>query len=94
MGNTQGNVTSGVKKQSEGTASYTLYNLVDCKGGGILVELMKKAIKTKNYQELEDTIKKEVTPYLYNGGAGRMVPIQELVMLRNVDRPPNKQVNE
>lgn len=45
----------------------------------------------KDYKELDEAIKAKVPPYLYNNGEGTMVPIAQLTMLRNRDRPPRKQ---
>ncbi|KAI9554266.1 putative transient receptor potential cation channel subfamily V member 6 [Daphnia sinensis] len=84
------NVTSGIKKQAEGAASSTCYKLVDLKGGGLLIELMKKAVKTKDFTEVDRTIVEMVEPCLYNKGAGKMVHIAHLVLLRNRDRAKTK----
>ncbi|XP_035828047.1 transient receptor potential cation channel subfamily V member 5 isoform X2 [Aplysia californica] len=84
MGNTTV-VASGVKNQGDAAAS-TLYQLVDLKGGGELVDLMKVARWTKNYTELDQKIQTEVAPFLYDGGKGRYIPILELVEKRNKDR--------
>ncbi|XP_017298846.1 transient receptor potential cation channel subfamily V member 5 [Diaphorina citri] len=89
MGNTESNVTSGVKKQAD-TSSIQMYNLVDLKGGGLLVELMKKAAQTKNYAELDEAIKTKVEPFLYNKGEGKLIPVSQLVLMRNKERPRHK----
>lgn len=47
---------------------------------------MKKAVQTKNFTELDNAIKTQVEPMLYNKGEGRMIPIAKLVLLRNRDR--------
>ena len=61
-------------------------------GGGSLYYITKRAMVKKDYKELDEAIKSKVTPYLYNGGQGKMVPIAQLTMLRNRDRPKSKQV--
>lgn len=43
-----------------------------------------------NYFQIDEKIKEYVVPFLYNGGEGKMVPIQELVLTRNKDRPRHK----
>ena len=74
MGNINSNVTSGVKEQAAGqTKKFKLYQYLDMKGGGELVELMKKANKTKNYVELDETIKEGLKQFLYNEGNGKKV---------------------
>ncbi|KAK3576060.1 hypothetical protein CHS0354_018329 [Potamilus streckersoni] len=88
MGNTTV-VASGVKNQAD-NASKTLYQLVDLKGGGELVELMKRARWTKNYTELDAKILTEVPKFVYNGGKGKRIPIVDLVMARNKDRQKSK----
>ena len=56
MGNSGGHITSGVKAQAAGT-SKEVYKYVNLGGGGILVDLMKKANKTKDYSEVDRVIK-------------------------------------
>ncbi|KAL3870297.1 hypothetical protein ACJMK2_038373 [Sinanodonta woodiana] len=88
MGNTTV-VASGVKNQAD-NASKILYQLVDLKGGGDLVDFMKRARWTKNYTELDKKICTEVPKFLYNGGQGKRIPIVELVMARNKERRKRK----
>lgn len=61
-------------------------------GAGTLFYITKRAMVKKDYKELDEAIKSKITPYLYNGGKGKMVPIAQLTMLRNRDRPKSKQV--
>ncbi|XP_052249252.1 transient receptor potential cation channel subfamily V member 6-like isoform X4 [Dreissena polymorpha] len=82
MGNTAV-VAQGVKQQGE---ARKLYDLVNLKGGGQLIELTKKAGWTKNYEELDATIVEVVPKFLYNNGEGKKVPIVDLVMTRNKER--------
>ncbi|XP_076766819.1 transient receptor potential cation channel subfamily V member nanchung [Xylocopa sonorina] len=89
MGNTESNVASGVKKQTD-ASSILLYKLVDLKGGGLLVDMMKRATQTKQYAELDHALRTKVEPYLYNKGRGKWIPIEKLVLLRNKDRPKHK----
>ena len=56
MGNSGGHITSGVKEQAAGS-SKDLYKYVNLAGGGILVDLMKKANRTKDYSEVDRVIK-------------------------------------
>ncbi|XP_046383635.1 uncharacterized protein LOC124154144 isoform X2 [Ischnura elegans] len=51
---------------------------------------MKRATKTKQYAELDHAIKTKVEPFLYNKGKGRLIPISQLVLLRNKERPRHK----
>ncbi|XP_049958127.1 transient receptor potential cation channel subfamily V member 5 [Schistocerca serialis cubense] len=89
MGNTESGVTSGEKAQA-GTSTQKLYKLVDLKGGGLLVDMMKRAIQTKQYAELDHAIKTKVEPFLYNKGKGKLFPISHVVLLRNKERPRHK----
>ncbi|XP_078037386.1 transient receptor potential cation channel subfamily V member nanchung [Augochlora pura] len=89
MGNTESNVASGVKKQTD-ASSIVLYKLVDLKGGGLLVDMMKRATQTKQYAELDHALRTKVEPYLYNKGKGKWIPIEKLVLLRNKDRPKHR----
>ena len=49
-----------------------MYNLTDLNGGGELVELMKKANRTKNFKSLDDKIQSNIKQYLYNDGKGQV----------------------
>ncbi|XP_052889305.1 transient receptor potential cation channel subfamily V member 5 [Anopheles moucheti] len=91
MGNTESNVTSGVKKQA-GVSTQALYKFVNLKGGGLLVDMMKRAIQNKQYAEIDHAIKTKVEPFLYNKGKGKYVPVSVLVLLRNRERPRHKQL--
>ncbi|XP_043649036.1 transient receptor potential cation channel subfamily V member 5 isoform X2 [Drosophila teissieri] len=93
MGNTESNVTSGVKKQA-GVSTQALYKFVNLKGGGLLVDMMKRACQTKQFAEIDHAIKTKVEPFMYNKGAGRYFPISKLVLLRNRDRPRTRQLPE
>ncbi|XP_045115765.1 transient receptor potential cation channel subfamily V member 5-like [Portunus trituberculatus] len=90
MGNTESSVTSGVKAQAN--AVVEIYSLVDLNGGGELVELMKKANKSKDYGELDETIRSKIPKYAYDGGLGRCLPIHKMVLRRNKERPPSKEI--
>ncbi|XP_072177868.1 transient receptor potential cation channel subfamily V member 5-like [Diadema setosum] len=85
----------GNKKQVDDNSQETfpLYSLVNPKGGGELVELTREAIKTKNWQPLEDKIRGDaVRRYLYNGGQGRDISIKELVSRRNKNRKEKTEI--
>uniref|UniRef100_A0A182JWK6 Ion transport domain-containing protein n=1 Tax=Anopheles christyi TaxID=43041 RepID=A0A182JWK6_9DIPT len=93
MGNTESNVTSGVKKQA-GVSTQALYKFVNLKGGGLLVDIMKRAVQNKQYAEIDHAIKTKVEPFLYNKGKGKYIPVSVLVLLRNRERPRHKQLPE
>lgn len=88
MGNTAV-VASGVKNQADNKAK-ALYQLVDLKGGGTLIESAKRAGWTKDYSELDQKILTEVPKFLYNNGEGKKIPIVDLVMIRNKERQKTK----
>ena len=54
--------------------------------------IAKRAMVKKDCKELDEAIRAKVLPYLYNGGKGKKVPIAQLTLLRNRDRPKSKQV--
>lgn len=58
-----------------------------------MIELMKQAVKSKDFSQVDKTIVEMVEPCLYNKGAGKMVHIAHLVLLRNRDRPKTKMVS-
>lgn len=60
MGQAESNVTSGVKKQA-GVSTQKLYKLVNLKGGGLLVDMMKRAINNKQFAEIDHAIKTKVS---------------------------------
>lgn len=53
-------MTSGVKKQA-GVSTQPLYKLVNLKGGGLLVDMMKRACQNKQYAEIDHAIKTKVS---------------------------------
>lgn len=61
-------------------------------GGGLFVDMMKRASQTKQYAELDHAIKTKVEPFLYNKGKGKWIPISKLVLLRNKERARYKMV--
>uniref|UniRef100_A0A2A4JGG5 Uncharacterized protein n=1 Tax=Heliothis virescens TaxID=7102 RepID=A0A2A4JGG5_HELVI len=63
---------------------------LDLVGGGLLVDMMKRALQNKQYAEIDHAIKTKVEPFLYNKGKGRYIPISHLVLLRNKERPRHK----
>ncbi|KAF7402886.1 hypothetical protein HZH66_005153 [Vespula vulgaris] len=89
MGNTESNVSSSVKKQTD-TSSIVLYKFVDLKGGGLFVDMMKRATQTKQFAELDHALRTKVEPFLYNKGKGKWIPVEKLVLFRNKDRPRHK----
>jgi hypothetical protein len=70
MGNTSSDVNDSIKAQADSENGPEIYKLVNVNAGGILAQLMKKAIQTKNYTEIDEFIKTEVVKYLYNEGSG------------------------
>jgi len=70
MGNTSSDVNDSLKAQADSENGPEIYKLVNVNAGGILAQMMKKAIQTKNYKEIDEFIKTEVVKYLYNEGNG------------------------
>lgn len=91
MGNKlNSNVSSGVKAQAAGETIF--YRFINLKGGGELVELMKKSNRTKNYKELDERIRDGFKDYMENEGRGKMIHIRELVKARCVEKGINLDV--
>lgn len=61
-------------------------------GGGLLVDMMKRALQNKHYAEIDHAIKTKVEPFLYNKGRGRYIPVSHLVLNRNKERSRHKLV--
>ena len=78
------NVTSGVKAQAAGDTAF--YRLINLGGGGELVELMRKANRTKNYEELDTRMREGFKEFMYNNGQGKIIHIRELVLARCRDK--------
>ena len=51
-----------------GGAGPEFFKMVDISGEGEMVRLWKMAVTTKNYTELDDYIRIEIEPFLYNQG--------------------------
>ncbi|KAK0416395.1 hypothetical protein QR680_012460 [Steinernema hermaphroditum] len=68
------------------TPGADLYKLVDEQGDGLLIPWVKYAKKTGDYGILEEYFDTMVKEFLYNEGKGRLVPVSELVMIRNKQR--------
>lgn len=77
-------VTSGVKEQAAGDTKH-MYKFLDLKGGGELVDLMKKANRTKNYKELDERIRDGLKQFLYCE-EGKIVHIREVIQARCRER--------
>jgi hypothetical protein len=45
-------------------------------------------------KELDEAIRSKIPSWLYNNGHGMKVPIAQLTLLRNRDRPKSKQVSQ
>ncbi|KAF2362077.1 Ankyrin repeat [Trinorchestia longiramus] len=90
MGNTESSVSKGVKAQA--SASLPVYDLLDVNGGGELIDLMKKATKTKDYNELDEAIRIKVGAMAYNKGQGKCLNVHCLVARRNAEKPLSKQI--
>ena len=80
MGNGE-SIGDSLKAQAN-SGSLEIYKLVNMGGTGILVEMMKEALVTKNYKEIDDYIRNDVKKFLYNEGAGEQVPIEKIVLRR------------
>ena len=72
MGNTASDITDNVKAQADAQES-PVYTLVDVKGRGELVKLMKAAKQTKDFGTIDNEIRKKVVTFLYNQGDGQDV---------------------
>ena len=74
MGNVHSDVTSNVKAQADAQDSET-YKLIDVKGGGELMKLMKDPVLRRNTAKLDEEIYKRVIDCLYNEGRGEDVTL-------------------
>jgi hypothetical protein len=72
MGNTHSDVTNNVKAQADAQENEA-YKLIDVKGNGELMKLMKDLNLRKNKTLLDEIIKNTVIKYVYNEGKGSNV---------------------
>lgn len=92
MGNTNSNVSSGVKDQAAGGGG-GLYKYINLTGGGEIVELMKIASKTKDFKEVDQLIVDGLKQFMYNeDGASIIVHVSKIVTAKrrmnpNTDAP-------
>ncbi|CEF60086.1 Nanchung [Strongyloides ratti] len=63
-----------------------LYTLIDDQGNGILSRWLANNKNLNNKEALMKLFEKIVVPFLYNDGNGKLIPISDLVMLRNKQR--------
>ena len=77
-------VGKDVIKQSESV--HALYDLVDLKGGGRLVEGFRRSQARKDSSHLDNVLDTEMRRFLYNGGQGKDIPISNLVLWRKQSR--------
>ena len=87
MGNAESEVNDSLKAQAGGEGAPPLYKLIAVGGGGIIFDLMKTAMQTQDFTDVDAMIKSELPPYLYNNGAGAMVPVKDLVLKRAGKKP-------
>jgi len=97
MGNKlNSNVADAVKAQAAGETP--IYQFINLKGGGDLVDLMKAALRNNNYTEVDNRIRENFLPFLLNGGNGQFVPIGDIVSERckgkKVEVSKNHEVSE
>ena len=50
-----------------------LYKLINNKGGGFLVDLVREALKLKDFTKLDGYLRNELVEFLYNKGEGKNV---------------------
>jgi hypothetical protein len=89
MGNTTSDITDNVKAQADAQES-PVYRLVDVKGRGELVKLMKAAKLSNDFSVIDKEINDQVGKFLYNNGEGEYV--KELIFKTN-NIPVTVQVN-
>jgi transient receptor potential cation channel subfamily V protein 5 len=87
MGNVTSDLTYNIKAQAEALSDGPpIYKLVGVAGDGELVRLMKIAIRTKNFNEIDRLIRTTVVKFLYNEGRCENITIEKLIMFRSNDR--------
>uniref|UniRef100_A0AC34GPP7 Uncharacterized protein n=1 Tax=Panagrolaimus sp. ES5 TaxID=591445 RepID=A0AC34GPP7_9BILA len=85
MGASSSTVTAGIKNQVDGRSN-AIYQLADVTGNGVLADIAKESVKSKDPTELDIHIKTKVRPFLYNGGDGAELPIHDVIAQRHKER--------
>uniref|UniRef100_A0A914YDM3 Ion transport domain-containing protein n=1 Tax=Panagrolaimus superbus TaxID=310955 RepID=A0A914YDM3_9BILA len=85
MGASSSTVTAGIKNQVDGRSN-AIYQLADVTGNGVLADIAKESVKSKDPTELDVHIKTKVRPFLYNGGDGAELPIHDVIAQRHKER--------
>jgi len=79
MGNVRSDFKFNIKAQAEminaDTKKYPIYKYITGSNEGLLIKLAKRALKTKDYSDLDFVIKNECVDFLYNKGKGENVRI-------------------
>lgn len=74
MGTVTSDLTYNIKAQAEALSDGPpIYKLIGVAGEGELVRLIKIAVKTRNFNEVDRLIKTTVVKFLYNEGRGENV---------------------
>ena len=77
MGNVRSDVQFNIKAQIEminaDSNKYSIYKYLTASNDGVLIRLVKKALKAKDFSQLDDVIKTELLDFVYNGGKGEHV---------------------
>ena len=73
MGIVHSDVTNNVKAQADAGQETVAYKLIDVKGGGELIQLMKDSNLIQNKKKLDEEIRQKIFKYLYNDGKGDKV---------------------
>jgi len=91
MGSSTSDLTENIKAQareqympsSAFSAETSIYKFVGIHGGGDLLDLIKLAIISKDFSQLDTTINTEIVKYLLNHGKGKFVPIKSLIRINS-----------
>ncbi|KHN81190.1 Transient receptor potential cation channel subfamily V member 5 [Toxocara canis] len=78
--------TGEKRTESKKPKKYDLYRLVNTRGGGSLLPFMRYAVNTGDESMINELVNKEVKPFTYHGGKGKLIPVAELVLIRNRQR--------
>ena len=73
MGNASSDVNDSLKAQADSGANVEMFKILNLGSEGALEVLMKEASKSKNYTQVDEYIKTEVSKFLYNDGQGEHV---------------------
>lgn len=82
----KGAIQAVIKQAETSFEVHELYQYMDLKGGGKLIKAFRRAQMSNDFTEVDNIIENELSRFLYNNGNAKMVPVADLVTVRQESR--------